>query len=290
MTASQRAVFSVNGKPVSGPACPPKPIERPIAVNEETIAKKAIAAEIQNHRADQGQPAQAWDKAANALVIRTLLLQEAKRQNLHASPQKTGPDRMETEDDALIRELLDQSLKVESPSEAEIRAEWARDPGRFTSPPLWGVSHILCACDPRIEEEREQARQKAGQLTRAIFDNPRVFAQIARDHSDCSSKSNGGSLGQIGPGDTVPEFEKVLRTMNEGDITPEPSLSRHGWHIISLDFVARGEILPFEAVRDKIAEAMEKAAWTRAARLFVHKLVEQADIQGAGFGSGQPVA
>lgn len=288
MAASHRAIFSVNGKPVKGAACPPKPIERRIAVNDETIAKKAIAAEIQNHKAPRGQPRQAWNKAANALAIRALLLQEAERQNISANPKKTGPSRIEADEDALIRELLEQSIKVEKPSEREIRAEWARDPDRFTSPPLWGVSHILCACDPREDKEREQARQRAEKLTKRALDNPSAFALIARDHSDCPSKSSGGSLGQIGPGDTVPEFEAVLREMREGEVTKEPSLSRHGWHVISLDFVAKGEVLPFEAVKGKISEAMEKVAWARAARMFVQELTEKADIHGAELGSGHP--
>ena len=76
-----------------------------------------------------------------------------------------------------------------------------------------------------------------------------------------------------------------MRTLAEGQITAEPVLTRHGWHIIRLDALAEGRVLPFEAVRDKIAEALEKAAWTKAARAFIGRLVGNATISGADFRS-----
>jgi peptidyl-prolyl cis-trans isomerase C len=92
-------------------------------------------------------------------------------------------------------------------------------------------------------------------------------------------------LGQLGPGDTVPEFEAILRRLDEGEITPEPILTRHGWHIVRMDAVALGAVLPFEAVKSKIAEAMEKASWARQAQKFVQELVAAAEITGADLGA-----
>jgi peptidyl-prolyl cis-trans isomerase C len=66
----------------------------------------------------------------------------------------------------------------------------------------------------------------------------------------------------------------------------EPVLSRHGWHVIRMDAKADGAVLPFESARPRIAEAMEKAAWTRAARDFVAALVARAEIVGADPGLG----
>ena len=93
-------------------------------------------------------------------------------------------------------------------------------------------------------------------------------------------------LGQLGPGDTVPEFEAALRRMDEGGITAEPVLSRFGWHIIRLDAMAEGAPLPYETVRPRIAEAMEKAAWTQAVRDFVSALAAGARITGVDLAAG----
>ena len=73
----------------------------------------------------------------------------------------------------------------------------------------------------------------------------------------------------------------VTRDLREGDVTEAPVLTRHGYHIIKIDAFAEGAVLPFEAVRPKISDAMEKAAWARHARAFVNDLVSRAEITGA---------
>ena len=83
------------------------------------------------------------------------------------------------------------------------------------------------------------------------------------------------------PVEPVPEFEAALRCLSEGQTTPAPVLSRHGWHIIRLNALAPGQVLPFETVRPRIAEALEKAAWARASRDFVNRLGQKATITGA---------
>lgn len=252
-----------------------------LVVNGETVPQAVIATETQNHTAPSGKPGIAWRKAARAVAVRTLLLQEARRRGLRADPAEIGPGRYETDEEALIRGLLDQAVEMSPPAEEAVHTEWARDPERFRAPPLWEVSHILCACDPRDAKARDQAEVRAKTLAKQARANPRGFGKLAGEHSDCGSKAANGTLGQLGPGDTVPEFEAALRQMEEGEISAAPVLTRHGWHIIRMDAVAPGAVLPFETVQAKIAEAMEKAAWARAARGFVDKLVQNAEITGA---------
>lgn len=251
-----------------------------VVVNGETIPSAAIAAEAQNHEAPKDKPGIAWRKAAQALAIRALLLQEANRRGLTADPLELAPGRFETEDEALIRALLDEALVIAPVGEDAVRAEWEKDHARYRSAPLWDVSHILCACDPRDEAERGLAEARAVALLARLDGDAKGFAAAARD-SDCGSKASGGHLGQLGPGDTVPEFEAALRTLTDEGITPAPVLSRHGWHIIRLNATAPGQVLPYETVRPKIAQALEKAAWADASRAFVESLANQSSITGA---------
>jgi len=251
-----------------------------VVVNDETIPSAAIAAEAQNHSGPREKPGIAWRKAAQALAIRALLLQEARRRGLVPDPMELAPGRFETEEEALIRALLDEALSIEPITEEAVRAEWAKDPGRYRSAPLWDVSHILCACDPRDEAERAAAEARAQALLAKLDGDAKGFASAARE-SDCGSKNTGGHLGQLGPGDTVPEFEAALRDLPEGGISTAPVLSRHGWHIIRLNAIAPGQVLPYDTVRPKIAQALEKAAWARASRQFVETLAGGAKISGA---------
>lgn len=259
-----------------------------VVVNGETVPQAVIAAEAQNQSAPKGKPGIAWRKAANAIAIRTLLLQEAQHQGLEPTRKEVGPGRFETDEEALIRGLLEQCVIVEPPSDAAVAAEWAKDRERFRAPPLWEVSHILIACDPRDEAARKTAKARAVDLTSMAHGASSSFAQLAKDNSDCGSRENGGALGQLGPGDTVPEFEAVVRTLLEGQITAEPILTRHGWHVIRLDALAMGQVLPFESVKSKISDAMEKVLWAREARRFVNQLVASAKISGADLRSGKP--
>jgi peptidyl-prolyl cis-trans isomerase C len=252
-----------------------------VVVNGEIIPSASVAAEAQNHAAPKDKPGIAWRKAAQALAIRALLLQEARARGLTPDPEELSPGRVETEDEALIRALLDQALSIAPVREAEVQAEWARDPDRYRSAPLWDVSHILCACDPRQEGETAMAEARAKAILARLDGDAKGFAAAAARDSDCGSKAGGGHLGQLGPGDTVPEFEAALRSLPEGGVTPAPVLSRHGWHLIRLNATAAGQVLPYETVRPKIAQALEKAAWARASRDFVETLAKAARIEGA---------
>lgn len=251
-----------------------------VVVNGEVVPRAAIAAEAQHHPVPKGKPGLAWKAAARALAVKALLLQEARRCGLSPSPEELGGGRRETDEDALIRALVEAETPSITPSEAEVHAVWARDPERFRSPPLWEVSHILCAFELGDERAKAAAYARAQALATRLHADPASFARVAAKESDCSSRASGGSLGQIGPGDTVPEFEAVLPHLAEGEVMAEPVISRFGWHVIRLDAVAQGRALPFDTARAQIAQALEKAAWANAARDLVSRLAADAQIEG----------
>lgn len=257
-----------------------KPLFSDVTVNGEEIPVSAIAAEAQNHTAPKGKPGLAWRAAARALAIRALLLQEAAKRGLTPDPAEVGPGKFETDEESLIRAVMEAEIAPPAPTEAELKAIWAKDPERFRSPPLWEVSHILIAADPKDIAACGQALQTAQGLADEARRPGARFAQLAASSSVCDSKHNGGALGQLGPGDTVPEFEAALETLAEGEITAEPVKTEFGYHVIRMDALAPGRPLPFEAIRAHIAEALEKAAWVREARAFTDRLVAQADVTG----------
>jgi peptidyl-prolyl cis-trans isomerase C len=262
-----------------------KPLFPDVFVNGEMIVQADVAAEAQNHNAPEGKPGLAWRKAAQALVIRKLLLQEAQRQGLVAEPAARGAGRVETEEEALIRALLEDRIDVTPPSEDAVRAVWQASPERFVSPALWEVSHILCAANPGDETSVSKAKLRADVIAATLRDDPKGFGRMAKEHSDCDSRANRGALGQLGPGDTVPEFEAALVDLPEGAMTPTPVRTRFGFHLIRMDARAEGKPLPFEAVKPKITEALEKAEWARAAKAFADALVANAKIEGLTMGA-----
>jgi peptidyl-prolyl cis-trans isomerase C len=251
-----------------------------VTVNGETIPPAAIALEAQNHPAPSGKPGLAWRAAARALVVRALLLQAARAAGLEAAPRELGNGKVETGEDALIRAFLDEAVEPAPISEEDCARAYASRAGQFRSPDLFEASHILIAAPPEDDAARKAARESAQDILRKLQAAPDSFEHHARGASDCSSAGQGGRLGQLRPGDTVPQFEAVLTKLEEGRIWPEPVESRFGFHIIRLDHRAEGRPLPYEAVRGEIREALEKAAWARAARALVEGLVARAEITG----------
>ncbi len=259
------------------------PLFPEVIVNGEVIAAAAIAAEAQNHTAPKGKPGLAWRMAARALTIRKLLLDEAALRGIAAIPAPVGPGLTETSEEAQIRALLEAVITVIPPTEADLLAVWSRDPARFRAPPLWEASHILCAADPSDRSGTAAAQHRAEAILATLTADPKAFGRIAREASDCSSKANGGMLGQLGPGDTMPEFEVVLRDLAVGQTCATPVRTRFGWHVIRLDALAEGQVLPFAAVCPRLAEAAEKAAWTQAAHAFTTHLMASAVVHGVDF-------
>lgn len=251
-----------------------------ITVNGERISTDAIAQEAQLHPAPKGKPGIAWRAAGKALAIRALLLQEARRQGLAPEPRNSGPSERETDEEALIRQLFDISIDPKAPGKAEVRAAYDEDPSRWRAPTLYEAAHILFPVRPGDSEALVQANLKATAALQELARSPRAFDQLAREMSACSSRDNGGRLGQITSGDTVPEFEAVLDRLAEGEISSAPVATRFGLHIIRLDARAEGAILPFASVEAGIRAALGKAAWTTAALAFIARLAESAEVVG----------
>ncbi|MFV0410856.1 MAG: peptidylprolyl isomerase [Paracoccus sp. (in: a-proteobacteria)] len=263
-----------------------RPLLPPVIVNGITIPAERIADEAQNHPAPKGKPGQAWKAAARALALREVLLQEAAARGITPAPIEIGEGLWETDEEALIRQLLDEAIETPAPRDvAVLRAHYDAHPERFHGPSLFEAAHILIPAAPDQEgETSDDARNKARARAQALCDmlarDPGAFKRLAGEHSACSSRENGGLLGQLASGDTVSEFEAALLEMPEGTISAQPVESHYGFHVIRLDARAPGGLLPFEAVLPQLRIAEEKAGWVRASRDFAAALLARAEVSG----------
>lgn len=236
-----------------------------IRVNDVEIGAAKIAEEMQYHPAASATAAQR--AAAEALVVRELLRQEARAQGFG-------------DGDAAVDRLLEAAVTTPEPDEASCRRYYESNRKRFRSPDLIEAQHILIAAAPDETEDRAKAKAKAADLARRAVADPACFAGLAREHSDCPSKANGGHLGQIGRGSLVPELETYIFAMKAGEICPVPVASRYGWHVVRVLERADGRELPFESVREAIAEYLTEASWRRAVSQYIALLAGRAAIEG----------
>lgn len=251
---------------------------RAVIVDGVEIPEVLLAQEVQNHPA--ASPVEARAAAGHALAIRALLLHRAQELGLEADPQLDEQGREETPDEALVRAVLDLEVGVSPPTEDECRRLYAANPGQFRSLPIYEASHILVAPRSRDEADVSAAHVIAASLIERLTAEPAAFEDLAKSCSDCPSGGVGGSLGQLCPGDLVPEVEDALLSLAPGQVADAPVLSRFGWHVLRLDRRVDGAQLPFEMVEDGIRLHLESRAWTAAAARYVAQLAARAREQG----------
>jgi peptidyl-prolyl cis-trans isomerase C len=249
----------------------------PVSINGVVITSADIARETQHHASSD--PDEAWTLAARALAIRELLRQEADRLAIVAEPIDDGEGRTETPDEARLRALLEREVVVPSADEAACRRYYDSNRRRFRSPDLFELAHILIPHGP-------QMRAAAASLIAELQQRPERFAAAAALHSACPSAKQGGNLGQIGPGQTVREFEQALPGLQPGVVHPEPIESRYGLHVVRLDRRIDGRQLPFELVHERIASYLEEAVHRRALQQYVTILAGRAEVTGVDFRAG----
>jgi peptidyl-prolyl cis-trans isomerase C len=254
-----------------------KPAKR-VSVNGVVISRAAIAQETQHHPASN--PFDAMREATAALVIRELLVQEAHRLGIKPVPEADPEGRLETEEEALVRALVAQEVKVPEADEAACLRFFEQNRARFRSQDLYEARHILLPAAPVDVAAREAAAELARSIIAELAEAPDRFAALAALHSVCPSGKVGGSLGQIGRGQTVPEFEAALAAMAVGSVGPEPVESRYGFHVIALDRRIEGRDLPYELVRARIADWLNEKVRRAAIGQYVSILAGRAVIVG----------
>lgn len=236
------------------------------------IPEALIATELQNHSAPSLAEARAM--AGRALAAKAVLLARGAALELDPETECNADGQEETAEEAMIRSVLSEEVEAEPPSEADLRGIYDANPDGFRSPPLIEASHILIAPEDESEGAGLIARQKAEALIADLLSQPGQFERMAAKLSACPSAAEGGSLGQLRPGDVLSDIWSALDGLSVGKIGKNPIETEYGWHVLRLDHKADGERLPFEHVRPHISAQIEARAWTIAAARYVDELLK----------------
>lgn len=87
--------------------------------------------------------------------------------------------------------------------------------------PIASARHIL------VKSEEDCTRLKTE------IEGGADFAKLAERHSLCPSGKNGGELGEFGPGQMVPEFDRVVFSAEVG-VVEGPVQTQFGYHLIEV--------------------------------------------------------
>ncbi len=243
-----------------------------IKINGVSLPQESIAQELQYHPADTRQ--EAVFLASQALVIRELLNQRVTELGIEVQA-KDG----ENLEEAAISALIDREVALPSADPVACLQYYENNRARYASAPLLAARHILLACAADDVEGRSMASEQAQALLDQLKVDGNRFAELVQAYSSCPSKAQGGALGQISQGQTVPEFERQLFRLPEG-LASRPIESRYGFHLVWVDQRIDGRQLPYEVVEGSIRAELDQRVWQVAVVQYIKGLIGAADIQG----------
>ena len=134
--------------------------------------------------------------------------------------------------------------------------------------------HILIKLTEVISEK--EAKLKMDGIKERL-DNGTKFEDMARQYSEDGSANNGGDLGWVNPGDTVPQFEKAMNDLAPGEISA-PVRSPFGWHIIQV-IERRKQDMTKEAARLKARQEIRARKADEAYQDWIRELRDRAFVE-----------
>lgn len=134
--------------------------------------------------------------------------------------------------------------------------------------------HILIKLTEVVSEK--EAKRKMDTIKERL-DNGGKFEELARQYSEDGSANNGGDLGWVNPGDTVPPFEKAMNELGLGEIS-EPVLSPFGWHVIQV-IERRQQDMTKEASRLKARQEIRARKAEEAYQDWIREMRDRAFVE-----------
>jgi peptidyl-prolyl cis-trans isomerase SurA len=133
----------------------------------------------------------------------------------------------------------------------------------------------------RVEGNSPEAEEAARQTIKKLHDrltlNIELFPAIAKEFSQDGSAAKGGDLAWALPGDMVPEFERVMDVLKEGEMAL-PLRSQFGWHIVQVLERKAGD-LPKERLRAQARNVLRTRKQDEALGEWLEQLKAQAYIE-----------
>src|SRR5690242_7876083 len=170
-------------------------------------------------------------------------------------------------------------------TQQDLEAYYDQHRDEYRVPEQVNVRHILIktplpGADGKVDQKAMDAAQaKAEDVLKQVKAGGN-FAELAKKYSDDpGSAKEGGSLGWIGRGRTVPEFEKAAFSLPKGG-TSDLVKSSYGFHIIHVDDKQDTHMKSQAEVKDQIEPIIKQQKAAQAAQKAADDLVSQARSEG----------
>lgn len=222
---------------------------------------KQVAARIAQSKYQYPSQAE-FDKALRAVDMTGKELEEAARKDIVINN--------------LIRERFADKATV---TEAEVQKYYEEHKAKeFTQGERVKVSHILIGVSPKATaEEKRQAKEKALTVLKRVKEGE-PFADVAKRESSSPTKEQGGSLGIIGRGQTMPPFEKAAFALKVGEISDLVE-TQLGYHVIKVEQKLKPATDRYQDVKAQIAGNIKREKMRQMIAAYVEELRGKAKIE-----------
>ena len=167
----------------------------------------------------------------------------------------------------------------------DLRAYYDQHRDQYRVPEQVKVSHILIKTplpgpDGKVDEKGvAEAQHRAEDLLKQLKGGAKLEDLAKKYSEDPGSAKQGGSLGWIGKGQTVPEFEKTAFSLPKGQIS-DLVKSSYGFHIIRVDDKQEAHVKTLDEVKAEIEPVLKHQKGQQLAQKKAEALLKQARAQG----------
>lgn len=262
-----------------------------VVVNDEIITDgeidRAIAPLYEQYRAIyKGNELlkkleEAKQRVVEQLIEERLILSEAKKQNVEVDEQGIDKKITETQSRFGSKEEFDRALAAQRLSQKDLRARYKEQmmsrrlidekvgskititpieasnyynahKEEFVLPEEVKVYNILISPAGKLGPER--AAGLAKEIERRLKEGG-DFAGLAKAYSEGPGAAEGGSMGYVKRGELMPEIEKVIFNMKEGE-TSGMVQTHLGYHFFKVEEKRQSRVRPYVEVQAQVEEAV----------------------------------
>ncbi len=192
--------------------------------------------------------------------------------------KKIGNDPNAQQGIAIDKYLKNNILDKISVSDSDIENFYKEKSEMFKTPETVTASHILIKPENESAEAKAEAKIKAGKILAQVRKAPETFGAVAKTKSACPSGKDKGNLGPFGRGQMVPEFDKVVFTLEQDKISDLVE-TQFGYHIIKVTDKKTAKPVPLEEVKSYIKQQLTNQKAQKAVKEVLDKEKEKLDVK-----------
>ena len=164
-------------------------------------------------------------------------------------------------------------------TDAEIQQYYNQHQAQYQVKEQVKVRHILIAAPAGDAKKDTDAKAKAEDLLKQIRGGANFADLAGKNSDDPGSKVQGGELGWLNRGQTVPEFDKAAFTLAPGQ-TSDVIKTQFGYHILQVEEKKTAHTRPLAEVKPEIVPILEQQRAAAAEQTFASQLVDDAKKNG----------